>query len=71
MFLSHTPSLLECICIMFNMNRRYNQPIAVLIAPPIGTPIQIKDVHSSVSYQWAIYPKYDGCGRESPSGYGA
>ena len=34
---------------------------------PIVAPIQIKHVHFSVSYQWAIYQKY---GRESPSGYG-
>ena len=24
-----------------------------------------------MSYQWAIYQKYDQCGHESPSGYGA
>ena len=33
--------------------------------------IQIKDVHSSVSYQWAIYQKYDWCGHELSSGHGA
>ena len=48
---------------MFNMNRRYNRPIV--------TPIQIQNVHSSVSFQRAIYQKYDWRGRELPSGYGA
>ena len=37
----------------------------------ICAPIQIKHVHSSVSYQWAIYQKYNPRGRELPSGYGA
>ena len=44
-------------------NRQYNWPIVL--------PINIKHVHSSVSYQWAIYQKYDRRGCESPSGYGA
>ena len=48
---------------MFDLVRRYNQRIVV--------PIQIKHVHSSVSYQWAIYHKYHWCGHESPIGYGA
>ena len=38
--------------------------------PENRQPIQIKPVHSSVSYQWAIYQKYDRRGHESPSGYG-
>ena len=46
----------------FDMNRRYNQTIV--------PPIQIIHVHSSVSFQRAIYQKYDRRGRESPSGYG-
>ena len=33
-------------------------------------PIQIKHVHSSISYQQATYQKYDRRGQESPSGYG-
>ena len=37
----------------------------------IVAPIQIKHVHSSVSYQWVIYQKYHWHGRESSSGYGA
>ena len=48
---------------MFDMNRRYDRPLV--------PPIQIKHIHSSVSYQWAIYQKYNLCGCESPSGYGA
>ena len=36
---------------MFNMNRWYNR----LIVEPIVAPIQIKHIHSSVSYQWATY----------------
>ena len=36
----------------------------------IVAPIHIKHVHSGVSYQWAIYQKYDQRGHESPSGYG-
>ena len=31
--------------------------------------IQIKDVHSTVSYQQATHQKYDRHGRDSPSGY--
>ena len=34
---------------MFNIKRRYKLIVA---------PIQIKDVHSSVSYQWATNQKY-------------
>ena len=52
---------------MFNMDRRYNRPIVAPIIPPIEAPIQIKHVHSSVSYQWAIYQRYDKHGSESPS----
>ena len=33
-------------------------------------PIQIKHVHSSVSYQQATLQKYDRHGQESPCGYG-
>ena len=51
---------------MFNMN----WPIVALIVALIVAPIQIKDVHSSVSYQRAIYQKYDWRGHASPSGYG-
>ena len=32
--------------------------------------IHIKHEHSSVSYRWAIYRKYDRRGHESASGYG-
>ena len=42
---------------MFDMNQRYIRPIILFIAlivAPIAA-IQIKHVHSSVSYQWAIY----------------
>ena len=39
--------------------------------PENRPPIQIKPVHSSISYQQATYQKYDRRGRESPSGYGA
>ena len=52
---------------MFDVIWRYNLPIVA----PIVSAIQIKHVHSSVSYQWAIYQKYHLRGRESPSGYGA
>ena len=47
---------------MFDVNRR---PIlwAILL------PIQIKHVHSSISYQQAIYQRYNLRGCESPSGY--
>ena len=38
---------------------------------PIEAPIQIKHVHSSLSYQQATYQKYDRRGQESSSGYGA
>ena len=56
---------LECTCLIYN--RRYNRPIVPTIVPPI----QIKHVHSSFSYQQAIYQKYNRRGNESPSGYGA
>ena len=39
--------------------------------PENQPPIQIKPVHSSISYQQATYQKYDRHGHESPSGYGA
>ena len=49
---------------MFDINRRYKWPIVAPIVPPI----QIKHVHSSVSYQQAT--KYDRRGHKLPSGYG-
>ena len=48
---------------MFDLNRCYNLPIVA--------PFHIKHIHSSVSYQWTIYQKYDRNGCESSSGYGA
>ena len=57
---------------MFNMNQCYNWPIVALIVTPIVAPIvppiQIKHVHSCVSYQWVTSQKYDQCGCETPSG---
>ena len=47
----------------FDLNRHYDRPENRL-------PIQIKHVHSSVSYQHATYQKYDRRGHELPSGYG-
>ena len=52
---------------MFDLNRSYNQRCN----RPIVAPIHIKHVQYSFSYQWATYQKYDWCGCESPSGYGA
>ena len=40
---------------MFDMNWRYNRTIVAPIVPVIVLPIQIKHVHSIVSYQWAIH----------------
>ena len=40
---------------MFNMNPRHNRPIIVPIVASIVPVIKIKHVHSSASYQWAIY----------------
>ena len=48
---------------MFDLNR---WPILW----PIVAPIQIKHIHSSVSYQQATHQKYDRCCDELPSGYG-
>ena len=48
---------------MFNLNQ---WPIIWAIIAPI----QIKPVHSSLSYQQATYQKYGRCGHKSPSGYG-
>ena len=48
---------------MFDMNLR-------LILWPIVAPIDIKHVHSSVSYQQASFQIYDRCGEELRSGYG-
>ena len=56
---------------MFNLNRRCNWPIVAPIVAPFVAPIQIKHEHSSVSYQWVIYHKYDQRGCELPSEYGA
>ena len=47
---------------MFNIKRHYKLIVAR---------IQIKDVHSIVSYQWAINQKYNRRGSGSPCGYGA
>ena len=41
---------------MFDNDRHNNRPIVAPFVPPI----QIKPVHSSVSYQWAIYQKSIG-----------
>ena len=48
---------------MFDLNRR---PILWAIVAQI----QIKVVHSSLSYQQETYQKYNRHGQESPSGYG-
>ena len=52
---------------MFYLNQSYNRRCN----RPIAAPIHIKHVQYSFSYQWATYQKYDWCGCESPSGYGA
>ena len=44
---------------MFGLNRR---PILWAIV----VPIQVKHVHSSVSYQQGTHHKYKRCGHESP-----
>ena len=41
-----------------------------LILSAIVAPIQIKDVHFSVSYQQASHQQYDWLRHELPSGYG-
>ena len=51
---------------MFDLDRRYNRRYNRPIVAPI-----VEHVHSSVSYQRAIYQNYDRRGRESPSGYGS
>ena len=56
---------------VFDLNRRYNQHYNERYIRPIVPLIHIKHGHYSVSYQWAIYQKYDWHGCESPSGYGA
>ena len=48
---------------MFDLNGQYD-------LPDDRPPIQIKHVHSSVSYQQTSYQKYDRRGHKSPSGYG-
>ena len=45
---------------VFDLNRHYNWPIVALI--------QIKHVHSSVSFQQATYQKYNQRGCESDLG---
>ena len=37
----------------------------------VQSAIEIKHVHYSLSYQWAIYKEYGRHDHESPSGYGA
>ena len=51
---------------MFDLNRWYYQRYSWLIV----SPIHIKHVRLSVSYQWATYQKYDRRGHETPKGYG-
>ena len=41
-----------------------------LIPSAIVAPIQIKDVHSSVSYQQPTHQQYDRLRHELPTGYG-
>ena len=53
---------------MIDLNWRYNGLIVAPIVALIIAPFQINHVHSSVSYQWKIYEKYDQHGHESPSG---
>ena len=48
---------------MFDLNRHYDRP-------ENRPPIQIKHIHSSLSYQQGTYQKYDRRDYESPSGYG-
>ena len=56
---------------MFYLNQRYNRRYDRRYNPPYVSPIHIKHVHSSVSYQWATYQKTDRHADELPSGYGA
>ena len=56
---------------MFDLNRRYNRPIVAPTVLPIVAPIQIKHVHSCVSYQHVTYQKYDRRGHESLCRYRA
>ena len=55
-------AILDTRMFMFDLNQR---PILWAIV----VPIQIKHVHSSLSYQQATHRKYDRRGQESPSGY--
>ena len=59
--------------VMFDLDRRYNRPFVAPIVAPIVLLIHTKHIHSSVSYQWAIYKKKEKDRRrcESLSGYGA
>ena len=54
----------------FNTNRRYNRRCNRCYNRPIVAPIKIKPVHSSLSYQQAIYHNDDRRGRQLPSGNG-
>ena len=51
---------------MFDLNRWYNRRYNWGNTWLIVALIHIKHVHSSVSYQWATYQKYNRCGHESP-----
>ena len=59
---------------VFDLDWHYNRLIVALslalIVAPITTNSNTNHVHSSVPYQWAIYPKYDRRGHASPSEYG-
>ena len=55
---------------MFDQNGHYKWQIVAPIVAPIIAPTHIKQVHSSLLYQLATYPKYDRCVRASPHGYG-
>ena len=56
---------------MFDLNQRYNQRYDWHYDRSNVLPIHIKHVHSSISYQWLTYQKYDRRAHELPSGYGA
>ena len=56
---------------MFDLDQWYNRQVVLPIVALIEASVQIKHVHFSVSYQQAIYQRYDWCLCESPSGYGA
>ena len=60
---------------MFDMDQRYNRLIVAPNIAPIEVLIkalvQIDHIHSSVSYQWAIYQRYNRRGCEWQSMFGA